>query len=188
MKCTIALTVLFMAAGAPVLAAGSPEQLVQALTQAARQGDVDGFLASMSTGTQKALTDAAATQTKLQEAQRSFQAALDERFGKSNRVKPPAPPDRKSVLAKFVNLELLGAEPKGPNETRLRLKTSSKDLRGRVRTEENSFTAVKENGEWKLEWAEMAQGASHAAAGRAAAYERVTGQIRAAISKTARRP
>ena len=53
MKCTIALTVLFMAAGAPVLAAGSPEQLVQALTQAARQGDVDGFLVSMSTGTQR---------------------------------------------------------------------------------------------------------------------------------------
>ena len=40
----------------PVLAADSPEQLVQAATQAAREGDVDGFLASMSTGTQKALT------------------------------------------------------------------------------------------------------------------------------------
>ena len=71
----------------PASAANTPEALVQELSQAAHNGDEKGFLANVSGDTQRALAEADATRPKLVDAQRDFQTALDEHFGKS----PPSP-------------------------------------------------------------------------------------------------
>ena len=169
MKRTIAVPILLLVGALPALAAGSPQQLVEVLAQAAREGDVEKFIAHMSQSSQRALDETEATRKRLQESHKNFEASLDEQFGAGHRVRPPTPPDRRAILSRLVGLELMSAEEIGPNEARLRLKTTSKDPRGRVRTEENALKAVKEGGQWKLEWADVARAAGHASATRASA-------------------
>jgi hypothetical protein len=184
MKRMNAIAVLLIALAGPALAANTPVQLVQALTKAAHNGDVRGFLANMSVSSQLAFTDADATQAGLVEAQKKFQAALDERFGKGHQVQPPPPTDgRKAVLSRLVDIELVSVYQKTPNEAQLRLKTITKDTGGRLVTEENTFPAVKEGGEWKLELTELARGTKQAAAQRTSAYDGVTREIYAGVFK-----
>jgi hypothetical protein len=54
----------------PAVAASTPGELVQELTRAAHNRDVNGFFAAMSANTRRAMADAEATGSKLVEAQK----------------------------------------------------------------------------------------------------------------------
>src|SRR5450631_427640 len=148
----------------PSVAANTPGKLVQELAQAAHNGDIKGFLANMSADTQLAMAGAEATESKLLQAQRDFLATLDERFGKWLQGQQPIIADRKTTLSRFVNIELIGVEQKTSNEARLRLKTITKGSGGRIATQEDTFPAVEERGQWKLELTDLTRGLTQTAA------------------------
>lgn len=178
MKQAVAVAVLLGMAAVPSFAAADLQQLLQALVAAARKGDVQGFLANTSRASQRALAEAEAAQKKLDEAQKNFQAALDQRFGEGHGATSSAPRGRKTVLGRLVSLELLSVQQKSPDEALLRMKTSSKDTTGRVIAEEDTFTAVREGGKWKVVLTNLAEGASQIAAARADIFAQVTNQVR----------
>jgi hypothetical protein len=97
MKRLTTIMVLLVAFASPAVAANTPEVLVQELTQAARNGDERGFLSNMSVETQRAMADADAAGSKVTQAQKDLQAALDEHFGKGvpGRGEQPRTADRK---------------------------------------------------------------------------------------------
>jgi len=169
----------------PATAASTPGELVQELVRAAHSGDEKAFLAAMTAGTRHAMTDAEAAGSKLKGAEKNFLAALDERFGVGQLgggVRFPIT-DRKAVLSRFVNIDLIGVEQKKPSEARLRLKTVTKISGDQVATEEDTFPAIKKSGQWKLDLTDLTQGIIQAAAQRTAAYEHVTQEIRSGAFK-----
>src|SRR5262249_4314501 len=148
-------------------------------TQAAHNGDERGFLANMSGETQRAMANADAAGSKLIQAQNDFQTALDERFGQGEgRGEQPRIADRKTVLSRLVNIELIGVEQKTPTEARLRLKTISKGATDRTVTEEDALPAVKEGDEWKLELTDVTREMTQRLDKRAAAYAQVATEVR----------
>jgi hypothetical protein len=177
----ITIAVVSAATAAQAFAASTPQQLVQALVETARKGDTEGFLSNLSSATQQALKDSEAAQDKLSQAQKTFEHSLDEHFGEGPPLQRHGPSDSegglKAVLARLVNLELLGAESKPPDQMELRIKTSSKNFAGRVMTEEGTFMAVKEGDEWKLVLTGIADGARQVAEKRAMALDQVTKQV-----------
>ena len=64
----MASATLLLAVATPALAASTPQYLLQALLEAARQGDVERFLSHTSNASQRALADADAARYKLDEA------------------------------------------------------------------------------------------------------------------------
>lgn len=185
MRITVLLASMVVLAS-PAVAASTPGELVQELTRATHNGDINGFLAAMSANTRRAMADAEATGSKVEEAQKDFLAALNERFG----VGPLGGggqfriPDRKTVLSQLVDIELIGVEQKTPNEAQLRLKIVTKGSDGdRIATEEATFSVVEENGEWKLDLTDFAPGIIRTAAQRAAAYGQVAQEVRSGAFK-----
>jgi hypothetical protein len=187
MRKTIATAVMIAATAAQGFTAGTPQQLVQALRETARKGDIEGFLSNLSDATQQALKDADAAKRRLSQAQNTFEHALDERFGQGPPSRVHGPPDAedglKAVLARVVDLELLRAESKSPDEMQLQIKTSFKDFAGRVITEQDTFVAVKEGDEWKLVLTSLAEGARQIVEKRTAALDQVTEQVQAGAFK-----
>jgi hypothetical protein len=179
------LLVSFVVLASPAVAASTPRELIQELTRAAHDGDVKGFLAAMSANTRRAMAEAEAAGSKLALAQKDFSAALDERFGVGQLGGAARFPiaDRKAVLSRFVEIDLAGVEQKTRNKARLRLKTAAKNFGGQTATEEDTFPAVKENGQWKLDLTDLTQEKIHTAVQRAAAYEHVAGEIRSGAFK-----
>lgn len=120
MKRLTAILVPLVAFASPAVAANTPEVLVQELAQAAHNGDERGFLSNMSVETQRAIANADAAGSKLTQAQKDLQAALDEHFGKAipGRSKQPRITDRKTVLSRLLNIELMGVAHKTPTEAR----------------------------------------------------------------------
>jgi hypothetical protein len=163
----------------PAVAASTPNELVQELNRAA-QGDFDGFIAAMSVDTRHAMADTEAVELKLSDAQKDFALALDRRFGANplgsgGRV---VTTDRKALLSRFVNIELIGAEEQSANRVQLHLKTVTRGFRDRIVTEENILPAVNENGEWKLDLTGVARSIIQTATQRAAIYRQITQDIR----------
>jgi hypothetical protein len=74
----------------------------------------------MSVETQRAIANADAAGSKLTQGQKDLQAALDEHFGKAipGRSKQPRITDRKTVLSRLLNIELMGVAHKTPTEAR----------------------------------------------------------------------
>jgi hypothetical protein len=168
----------------PAVAASTPGELVQELTRAAHSSDIEGFLAAMSADTRHAMADAVAARSTLVAAQKDFLAALDERFGVGPTGGGQSPiADRKTVLSRFVDIELIGVEQKTANEARLRLKTITKGSGDRIVTKEDTFPAVEESGEWKLDLTDLTRGRILIADQRAAAYKQVAQEVRAGAFK-----
>jgi hypothetical protein len=63
------------------------------------------------------------------------------------------------------------------------VRTLSKDFKGREVAEEDTFTAVREQGRWKLELANLARGALHITMAQTAAFNKITQQVRAGVFK-----
>jgi len=169
----------------PIVAASTPGELVQELSQTAHDSDQKGFLAAMSASTRRAMAEAEAMGSKLTLAQKDFSTALDESFGiglLGGAARFPIA-DRKAVLARFVAIDLVGVEQKSPKEARLRLKTITKNFGDQTATEEDTFTAVKENGEWKLDLSDLTHGIMRTAVQRAAAYKHVAEEVRSGAFK-----
>ncbi|MGO8846344.1 MAG: hypothetical protein ACLQFI_13585 [Methylocella sp.] len=158
---------------------------MQELSQTAHDSDQKGFLAAMSANTRHAMAEAEAMGSKLTLAQKDFSTALDESFGiglLGGAARFPIA-DRKAVLARFVAIDLVGVEQKTPKEARLRLKTITKNFGDQTATEEDTFTAVKENGEWKLDLSDLTHGIMRTAVQRAAAYKHVAEEVRSGAFK-----
>jgi hypothetical protein len=169
----------------PAVAASTPGDLVQELTRAAHSSDIEGFLAAMSADTRHAMAEAEAARSTFVAAQKDFLAALDERFGvgPTGGGQSPIAADRKTVLSRFVDIELIGVDQKTANEARLRLKTVTKGSGDRIVTEEDTFPAVEESGEWKLDLTGLTRGRIQIADQRAAAYKQVAQKVRAGAFK-----
>ena len=169
----------------PAVAASTPQEAIHELTRAAHNGDVESFLAATSANTRRAMAEAEAAGSKLVLAQKDFSAALDERFGVGKLGGAARFPvaDRKAVLSRFVEINLVRVEQKAPNKAELRLKTVTKTFGGRITTEEDTFPAVKENGAWKLDLADLTQGIIQRVARRTAAYEHVAEEVRSGAFK-----
>jgi hypothetical protein len=180
MKRAIAGATLLIALAVPALAANTPQELLQRLTQAAREGDSRGFVSNLSSTSQREFANLETAKTQLYQAQQSFAAALDQRFGKGHF------PSRtlgvqdglKPVLARLVNLELLNTRQEGPNQLQLELKTLNRDSKGREVSEEDTFTAVREQGRWKLDLTNLARGTRQITSAQTAAFNTVVGQVR----------
>ena len=158
-------------------AADNPEQLLRALTDAARKGDQAAFLSNLSNASRRSLTQADAVAEQLYNAQTGFRAALNERFGAGTVLTPVARSDRKIALARLVDLTLVSSHP-APNGFELRVKTSTKGSGDRVLTEENTFTAVREGGQLKLDISKVVDGTSAFVQKQVAALGQLTKQVR----------
>jgi len=185
MKRLTAILVPLVAFASSAVAANTPEVLVQELAQAAHNGDERGFLSNMSVETQRAMADADAAGSKLTQAQKDVQAALDEHFGTGVpcRSEQPRIADRKTVLSRLVNIELIGVEHKTPTEARLRLKTTSKGGGDQTTSEEDTLPAVKEGDDWKLELTDVTQAITEMLDKRAALYSQVATGVRSGAFK-----
>jgi hypothetical protein len=181
------LTVILplVALASPAIAANTPEALVRELTQAAYNGDEKAFVANLTGDTQRAMAEVDATSSKLVEAKKNFQAALDERFGNSppGGGQQPGIVDRKTVLSRLVNIELIGVEQKTPTEAELRLKTISKGSGDQTVTEEDTLPAVKEGDEWKLELADLTRRIIQGLDKGVTAYAQVAAEVRSGAFK-----
>jgi hypothetical protein len=184
MKRVIAGGWLLFALAAPALAENSPEDLLRRLTQTAAQGDARGFLSNLSNASQREFANLQTAKTEFSRAQQSFAAALDQRFGGGHQpVRIVGDQDLTSVLARLRDIELLSTRQLGPNKIQLRVRTLSKGFKGREVVEEDTFTAVREQGRWELELANLAQGARQITTGQTAAFNAVIQQVRAGTYK-----
>jgi hypothetical protein len=102
----------------------------------------------MSANTRRVMAEAEATGSKLTLAQKDFSTALDECFGVGQLGGAARFPiaNRKAVLSRFVEIDLVGVEQKTRNKARLRFKTVTKNFGDQTATEEDTFPAVKKNG------------------------------------------
>ena len=139
----------------------------------------------MSVETQRAMADADAAGSKVTQAQKDLEAALDEHFGKgvSGRGEQPRIADRKTVLSRLVNIKLIGVEQKTPTEARLRLRTTSKDGEDQTATEEDTLPTVKEGDDWKLELTDVTRLITEMLDKRAALYTQVATGVRSGAFK-----
>jgi len=132
----------------------TPEQLVQELAKAAKNGDADAFLSHLTTESRKAVGESLEDLASFRRSQENFQHALSERFGE---VRPnlnlPAK-DFKSVLRRINGFELVGTKEGQGGALELRVKTSlrtqAEKAGEKLRVHEDTFIARKENGAWKL--------------------------------------
>jgi hypothetical protein len=171
---TIPALVLF---AIPAIAASTPQQLIETLAQSAHRGNVEEFFANTTEASRHALADAQAAGTKMAEAKQRYLDALDARFGKAYRSKNPAPGGLSTPLSRIVKLELVSVQPKGPNQALLEVKTDSTTGRGQVISRTNTFTAVKEGGQWRLDLTPWIKEGIRSAAARTSAYEGIIRQV-----------
>jgi hypothetical protein len=182
MKPAIMMALLILQATL-ALAASTPQQLVQALGQAVHQGDVDSFMANTSDSSRKALQDEEAAFTRLTVARENFQAALDERFGKSTVARPPAHPGPRPALLRCQTIDLLRVQKQEPNRALLRLRVTKSSDSGKELAEYRTVTVVLEAGGWKLDLTDMAREQTGLAGSQSSAYEQVAQQIRSGTFK-----
>jgi hypothetical protein len=131
--------------------AATPEQLIQFMSAAARQGDSDGFLSYLTTDARNAVQESAASQASLRAAEESFQKALDDRFGKGEPIPVSPPMDLKTAISRVDSFELLDKKPGPAGIVYLRVRTSLKTPQGATAFREDTFAAAQENGAWKLD-------------------------------------
>jgi hypothetical protein len=130
--------------------AGTPAGLVQAQLAAARRQDVDGFLAGLTSSSRQALTEAIARRAALDESQRHFREALDQKFGAGPVMLVEPPEDIRTALSRLAAAEVVG-QTKNPDGTvGLRVRTSIKGTDGKIVVRDEVLVARQENGAWKL--------------------------------------
>jgi hypothetical protein len=151
-RCTTAVLLLAMSAlahaGGP---AKTPEQLIQELSAAAKEGDTVGFLSYLTANARGAVEESVASQSALRIAEESFQEALDERFGKGAPILTSPPMDLKSALSRIRSIELLSKKAGPLGTVYLRVETSLKAQNGKTVVREDTFVSGEEGGSWKLE-------------------------------------
>jgi hypothetical protein len=179
---------IILTLASPILAAnefgGAPRELGPALTRAAQNGDIDTFLALLSSGTRSAMQGAGAAQSNLMAAQNAYYAAVAERFG-SGRLGTGVrfPQDAKAALSRVAEVDVTEVERQSPRRILLRLRTTIKQPDGRTTTQDDSFPAVQESGVWRLDLSELYQSRARRYVQREAAYRRVTQEVLAGAFK-----
>lgn len=154
----IALAAISLALVRPMYAASSsaagaprtPEQLVKDLIAAGQIGDVNGFLARLTTDSRKALMESLAGETSLLKAQAAFQQALDSRFGEGTIMLSDTPGDLKTAVARLVAAEILSKKRTAKDEVQLKVRTSVRTPGGQIVIKEETLVARQEKGSWKL--------------------------------------
>jgi len=181
--CTItrdgfAAVLLLLVLASPAHASGpaqTPEQLIQQMDAAAKEGDANGFVSYLTTDAQKTVQESVASQASLRAAQESFQAALDERFGKGAPIVTSPPMDLKTAISRISSFELLDKKPGPAGTVYLRVQTSLKTPQGKTVVREDAFVAGREGGSWKLD---LNPGPSLDAKAEVAAVNRTTAALR----------
>jgi hypothetical protein len=127
-----------------------PAGLVQAQVAAARRGDVDGFLAGLTSSSRRALTEAIARRAALTEAQRYFREALDQKFGAGPATLAEPPEELRTALSRLAAAEVV-SQTKNPDGTiGLRVRTSIKGPFDKTVVRDEVLVTRKEDGAWKL--------------------------------------
>jgi len=165
----------------PAVAASTPAELVQELNRAAHSGDVDAFTAAMSAASRQAMADAEAAGAKLAAARNDFLLTLATRFGSAPTGSIARVPiaDRKALLSRFANIELVSVDNQSADHAQLHLKTVTKGFGDRTVATEDTLPAVNEGGDWKLDLTGVTQSVIGTAAQRTAALTQVAQAIRA---------
>lgn len=154
-------------------AAETPEQLVESLMQAARKGDVPGFLSGLTAESGKAMTESYATQASLHKALQAFQGALDKQFGKGAAMAEEEPEPIGAALKRLIGAEVLGRDKVSDDAVTLKVRTTL--IAGQQKlTREETLTVRREGGAWKLVLG-FAPGDGGAA--RKAAAEKITREV-----------
>jgi hypothetical protein len=128
----------------------APEEVLKKVQAAAQSGDVDGFLANLAQEPRKTWLASAAAHDGLTQARKSFEEALDEKFGKDPDYQPWPVTDMKRDLARLRKLELLGQEAKGDGKIEIKVRTTYRGPEGADKAEDQTMALVKEGGTWKL--------------------------------------
>ncbi|HVF30851.1 MAG TPA: hypothetical protein VNA22_07770 [Pyrinomonadaceae bacterium] len=149
------VAILFVAAGASYLAAvraDSPEQLVAELQKAASDGDVEGYLSTLTSESRKVVESSDANRVSLREAQAEFQKALDEKFGAGTAWVPDTTErgDLRGAISEIVAAEMVSKKEGEDGSVELKIRTTVKTGDDTTATVENTVAARKEDDEWKL--------------------------------------
>lgn len=120
--------------------ATTPEEAIKLLTEAAKAGDVDAFLARIA----DPLRTHIAIEWELAEARRAFEQALDQKFGKSE----DSGPSVKEALKKYDRAVILDKEEQSKDRVVLRARFGESEFAGKELIDK--ILAVKEGDHWKL--------------------------------------
>ena len=164
-------------ASSPVLAASTPEDLVHELNQAVHAGNLDAYRAALSAKTRRAMKEADAAGSSLDLAQRNYSDALNERFG-SGPVGGGSP-FHMSPLSRYGSISLVSVQQRSQRGALLRLRIITRGRGQHPSTDDHTFPAVVEVGQWKLDLTGITRSIIRTEMKWQAAYERVTQQIRA---------
>jgi hypothetical protein len=134
-------------AGAP---AQTPDQLIKNLVEAARKGDVEGFLSGLTEGSRKAVTESVANRSALRQALEDFEKALDERFGRGAEVLATPQDDLKTAIGRLAGAEVISQAERPDGSVELRVKTAIKVEDEHTVNREDTLVARREGGDWKL--------------------------------------
>jgi len=145
----------------------TPEEAVARMESTAKAGDVEGFLATLHPAARKVMREVLAVAA----SRKAFEGAVDAKFGPDPEVKVRRDFDAKKELERIVSITVVSRKavdkPKTPEKTEktektekveevperveLRLKTVRREASGTgTKSEEESFTAVKEGEGWTL--------------------------------------
>jgi hypothetical protein len=130
--------------------ARTPDQLIKNLVEAARKGDVEGFLSGLTEGSRKALTESVANRSALRQALDDFEKALDERFGGGAEVLATPQDDLKTAIGRLAGAEVISQAERPDGSVELRVKTAIKVDGERTVNREDTLVARREGGDWKL--------------------------------------
>jgi hypothetical protein len=167
---------LFSVASGYAAPAQTPEQLIENLVAAARQGDLAAYVSQLDARSRRAVSEAKEERTKLRLDFEKYQRALDEQFGGGGpTIGPVAQDGLKTGLGRLINAQIIGQNGrKDVSEMRVRSTFRSDD--GRPVSREDKLVAHRERDGWKLALDVPRSGRS---AELHAAIEEVTRNIRA---------
>jgi hypothetical protein len=144
-RCAAVTAICLAAAVAQASApAKTPEELIRNLVAAAQQGNSDEVMASLTSSSRKALSDAFAHESAMRAAQQTFQQALDEKFGKGGKLLISPSDDLKTSLSRLAGAEVLETKPGPGGSAHLRVRTSLKVSDGKSATREETVLVRKE--------------------------------------------
>jgi hypothetical protein len=185
---TILLAIVVVTPAAAARVADTPSDLVQSLRNAIYRGNLTAFEANLTNASKRALAASNAAASRLADAQRTFLASLDQRFGKTKQLSNVDSPierlydpiaRREAALSLVANLDLVEVRATSSEIAQVTLRTVRNDPAGHTVTQTETFRALREGGRWKLDIAQLALGKAQTFTSQASAYEEITDGVRA---------
>lgn len=128
----------------------TPEQLIADLQEAARKGDIEGFLSGLTAESRKIVEKSYADRPLSRHAQEEFRRALDERFGKGAEMLTAPEDDLRTAIGRIVSAEVVSKKDGPDGSVEFEVKTTVNTGDEKTATREDTLVARKEDGAWKL--------------------------------------